>query len=219
MTNQQEEYRKSYALTRHGASHNEIHNPNTLQSMQGSGSYKSSSSTGGGCFVAETRILTPNGWNEIASLKRGDSVMSLDRGTGQLVSCQVLKLLRYSAKQLWDVQLAGGEVLTTTKDHSFLTRRGWTTTKNLRVGEELSFVNRAGQTRLNSIVEITRTERAEPVFNLRTGREFNFIAEGLVAHNFTHLRGLRMTGWRIAELVYGATSHPVSPELSLSPTK
>lgn len=218
MANQQDEYNKSYAQTRHGASHNEVNNPNTLQGMQGSGSYKSSSSTSG-CFAAKTRVLTASGWSGIATLKRGDRVMSLERSTGNLVSCQVLKLVRYNATQLWDVRLASGELLTTTRNHSFLTRRGWTTTKNLQVGEELFFVNRAGRTTFNSIADVKRTERIEPVFNLRTGGKFNFIAEGLVAHNFTHMRSLRMAGWRFLEFVHGTANAESVSEPELFPMK
>jgi hypothetical protein len=39
MTNQQDEYNKSYALTRGNATHNELHNPNAMAEFQRTGSF------------------------------------------------------------------------------------------------------------------------------------------------------------------------------------
>jgi hypothetical protein len=40
-------------------------------------------------------------------------------------------------------------------------------------------------------VEGFSTEPAEPVYNIHTTGEHNFIADGVVAHNFTEFRRLR----------------------------
>ena len=53
-----------------------------------------------------------------------------------------------------------------------------------------------GNNYLMSIEAIT-TEAPEPVFNLYTTGPHNFIAEGVLAHNFTELRWLRTWAHRL----------------------
>jgi intein/homing endonuclease len=43
-------------------------------------------------------------------------------------------------------------------------------------------------------IEAITTAAPEPVFNLHTTGPHNFIAEGVLAHNFTKLRWLRTWG-------------------------
>ena len=57
-------------------------------------------------------------------------------------------------------------------------------------------VDDSGETRLVRIEAIT-TEAPEPVFNLHTTGPHNFIAEGVLAHNFTELRWLRTWAHRL----------------------
>jgi hypothetical protein len=57
-------------------------------------------------------------------------------------------------------------------------------------------VDDSGESRLVRIEAIT-TEAPEPVFNLHTAGPHNFIAEGVLAHNFTELRWLRTWARRL----------------------
>ena len=60
----------------------------------------------------------------------------------------------------------------------------------------ISRVDDSGESRLVRIEAIT-TEAPEPVFNLHTTGPHNFIAEGVLAHNFTELRWLRTWAHRL----------------------
>ena len=46
-------------------------------------------------------------------------------------------------------------------------------------------------------IEVITTGALEPVFNLHTTGPHNFIAEGVLAHNFTELRWLRTWAHRL----------------------
>jgi hypothetical protein len=86
--------------------------------------------------------------------------------------------------------------LRTTAHHSFKTDSGWKRASQLQAGDTLLRVDDSGECRLVRIEAIT-TEAPEPVFNLHTTGPHNFIAEGVLAHNFTELRWLRTWAHRL----------------------
>jgi hypothetical protein len=73
---------------------------------------------------------------------------------------------------------------------SFKTDSGWKRASQLQAGDTLLRVDDSGESRLVRIEAIT-IEAPESVFNLHTTGPHNFIAEGVLAHNFTELRWLR----------------------------
>jgi len=83
------------------------------------------------------------------------------------------------------------EVVQTTSTHSFLTQRGWVKTKNLVLGDNTLYIDDAGNLVNQNVVSVTATEEYSETFNLVTTRDNNFIVQGAIAHNFTHLRLLR----------------------------
>jgi|GEM_PF-4930103 len=142
------------------------------------------------CFPAATRILTPTGQQNIGDIERGDTVLSTD-SNGQLVQATVTHKKSYGSSPITRIVLEGeARNLRTTAHHSFQTNSGWKRASQLQAGDTLLRVDDSGESRLVLIAAIT-TEAPEPVFNLHTTGPHNFIAEGILAHNFTELRWLR----------------------------
>ena len=103
----------------------------------------------------------------------------------------------YNASPITRIVLDGeSRDLRTTAHHSFKTDSGWKRASQLQAGDTLLRVDDSGESRLVRIEAIT-TEAPEPVFNLYTTGPHNFIAEGVLAHNFTELRWLRTWAHRL----------------------
>ena len=87
--------------------------------------------------------------------------------------------------------------LLVTPAHSFLTEAGtWRRAGQLKVGDKLA-VRGHVQERITEIRSIVPAGKTEAVFNLHTEHDHNFIVEsghsgGLLAHNFSYLRALRV---------------------------
>jgi Pretoxin HINT domain len=141
------------------------------------------------CFAGSTLILTPDGWQPILDLRRGSQVVSYDRLTGKTSVRQVKQVKDHKPEIIWEIHFTQTKrPICTTKSHSFLTNRGWRTTRQLRSGDVMTTVGG----REAVVASVIATSRAEPVFNLLTGVEHTFVAEGCVVHNFTYFRNLRV---------------------------
>jgi len=144
-----------------------------------------------GCFPAEARVWTPEGTVPICELGPGDSVLSYHPDTHSLTRQIVTARKQRGFRVLQAIALANGCTVHTTASHSFLTVDGWRTARSLEVGDPILQVDRTGQTQRVTIQQIQRCVALTEVYNLHTTGAHSFIVEGLVAHNFTHLRGLR----------------------------
>lgn len=118
--------------------------------------------------------------------------MVLSYSNGIMVPRLITRKLAYGKAALVKINFeAEGNSLLCTTSHSFLTERGWLAIKEVNPGDKIMRVNAASldQCRVKSIVP---TGTREPVFNLYTQTEHNFIVDGCVAHNFTHFRFARV---------------------------
>jgi hypothetical protein len=139
------------------------------------------------CFPGHTRVETPTGPRAIASLAPGDLVWSWS-GTGR-VARPVTAVVSHPDVRLWEILLAGRRPLVTTCDHSFQTARGWVRSDQLRAGDDLGSGAR--------VEGVRPTSARATVYNLHTALEHNYLVEGVVAHNFTRCRSLRVAWHRI----------------------
>lgn len=146
------------------------------------------------CFPADARILTVKGKRAISSLQRGEYVLS--RGeSGALLSRRITRVRVYELSRICIVEFDDrGHSLRVTPSHTVLSRRGWSRVDGLRVGDELL---QAESGRYRRIRSVTLKTDAEPVYNLITEGDHNFIADGIVAHNFTRLRRVRTLAHRL----------------------
>jgi hypothetical protein len=150
------------------------------------------------CVPGDTKILTPSGAERpIDSLKAGDIVMSFDCAKGLLVPARILKLKRCGRRPIIKLILDDSRELRGTASHSLLTParrwRRWRPIGRIGVGDEVISVT--GPRRVASI----SPDRIEPVYNLVTSGQYNFVAGGVITHNFTWIRGPRMAFYNMVE--------------------
>ncbi|HTE44523.1 MAG TPA: Hint domain-containing protein [Gemmatimonadaceae bacterium] len=151
------------------------------------------------CFPAWTLVLTPDGYRPIGEIAVGDRVLSYDRRSGSLSVSHVTRRVDYSPTAIWRIGLADSAKIDTTRDHSFLTTRGWVPTRCLRLGDRLvrSGVNEGAMSGDRRVVDVGPLSRVEPVYNLYTSGEHTFVVHGCVVHNFTHFRAMRTLWHRL----------------------
>lgn len=142
---------------------------------------------GGECFPFSALILTPYGEVPIGETYVGQIILSR-RNDGLLVPRPITKKLVYGVTPIIEVKFeSGNKSFECAPVHSFLSNKGWLSIQKLHPGDSIVQFDSS----LCRIESILPTSKMEPVFNLYTQGEHNFIANGCVAHNFTRFRTLR----------------------------
>lgn len=160
------------------------HRSGCENSMYGHG-FNPKDDGGSSCFPSYTLIETPFGRTDIGSLRKGQTILSYNTD-GLLVPRAITRKRVRGVAQVFRVDFEDGNRLFTTAHHSFLTEKGWKKLADMRAGEKLV----KADTTTARIARFTRLG-PNPVFNIYTAGEHNFIADGIVAHNFTEFRALR----------------------------
>ena len=138
------------------------------------------------CFDGNTLIDTPYGQKKLSTLRRGDKIFSYKNNQKKVE--YVTENLTHTPSKVWDFEFSNGKKITVTEEHTILTQRGWKKIGNLVVGESKIVCPNTG----NSFYITHKCKpRIKLVYNLRTTGSHNFIANGVVAHNFTFARKLR----------------------------
>jgi hypothetical protein len=150
------------------------------------------------CFPGDTPIMTPSGEKRIDALKRGDVVLSWNEARGVMVPRRIKRVDAHNPTLPVNVRLDSGTELRVTGNHTVLSNRGWKRIDALKSGDALHTVANGSA----KIVAVTPAKVKEKVFNLITEGEHNFIAGGVIAHNFTTLRRLRTALHQVAEAVH-----------------
>ncbi len=152
-------------------------------------------SGGSSCFPARALVETPGGPRAIATLRPGDQVWSWSTERHCRVVARVTDRKEHPPQELWQLEFGdGGAPLLTTGNHTLLTCVGWQRADRIRPGDRLP-CSSGELGRL--VVRSAATDRSEPVFNLHTTGPHTFVVDGVVAHNFTVLRGLRTLAHRL----------------------
>lgn len=138
------------------------------------------------CFPGSSRVLTPSGYREIRSLKVGERVLSV--GKRGLIARQVTRCFRHAPEAVIEVRFAETIfVLRATANHRIATADGaWSQIRELRSGDRVHTTHGCC-----SISTLHTIAASEPVHNIFTAGEHNFIVDGIVVHNFVSLRVLR----------------------------
>lgn len=151
-----------------------------------------------GCFPADALVLTPSGNVRIASLKVGDLVVSMT-DSGRTAHRRITKVLSHADHKITAIKLVDGAVLRVTSNHTVLCNGRWLTVRDIKEGDTVETVGGAAV-----VSAIVPQLAQEPVYNLHTEAEHNFIVDGVVVHNFTSFRLLR-TWWH--RLVLDRVAH------------
>jgi len=138
------------------------------------------------CFVAGTRIETPQGNVAIESLKSGDQVYSFDVKTEKLVPTLVSKLLRREVQDRWQVTFANGTILEVTSEHPFWdpVLNKYRPIKDFKINDQALVVGNDGIKENVAVLEKKFIPGTIEVYNLSVGEPYrNYLAEGVLVHN------------------------------------
>jgi hypothetical protein len=165
----------------------------------------------GGCFPAGTMISTPSGSVDIAAVRRGDLVYSVDPQGRVRIPRQVLRTIRRSDRQIWCLTLVGGHQIRTTATHSMRVGTQWIQACAVRPDDEVVVCDDGG--RLGAgVVELSKPAGiVVDVYTLTVEGEFTFVADGFVVHCFTRFRRMRVFAWSVAAALATLRSPVLSP--------
>lgn len=146
----------------------------------------------GQCFPAGTMIQTATGQLPIEKVREGQFVMGWSASSKSFEAQKVLKTKSHALSRILNVKLDDGQTIRVTSSHSVLTANGWQKVSQLQAGTKVTTTQ--GERRVQSI---SASADVEPVYNLVTEWNFNFVAGGIVAHNFTRFRSIRCAVWTL----------------------
>jgi hypothetical protein len=123
------------------------------------------------CFVADTPILTPDGYKPIQDFKAGDAILSRPEDKPyEPVRPSVVEELFELAAPILELRL-GGQTIETTAEHPFyVAEKGWVRAEKLEAGDQL--VGHDDQ--LTTIESVTTMERHETVYNVRVAYDHTY---------------------------------------------
>ncbi len=150
--------------------------------------------TSDGCFPAGTLIATPSGGIDIASMKVGDLVLAFDPRRSVLRSRRILDVRKHEKNTIWEMVFTDGNRLRTTASHSFCVSGTWKQARHIVASDCLNSIHASGRITTRQVASSFSTTEVEEVFNLIVDGDFSFVADGVMAHSFTHFRLLRMVG-------------------------
>lgn len=128
----------------------------------------------GGCFTGETLIKTPAGFTAIEDLEINDTLISYNVNTSTQTTANVLGISPRIAPSHYVIN----NQISVTGEHPLWTKNGWTTVKELDIGDFLFDGS--------SWVEITRIYRNSTptiVYNIATEYPRTYFADGILARN------------------------------------
>ena len=152
------------------------------------------------CFVAGTMVSTPSGRRKIEALRTGETVYAFCSKTGEMVERPIKRHVVHRPGRVWQITTSETpQPIGTTGCHVFLTEQGWKRARQLRSGDRLRT-----ETGWAQVEAAHLTSSVEPLYNLVVAGEFNFVANGAIAHSFAYFRVLRTFLHRIEGPVLGA---------------
>lgn len=155
--------------------------------------------SGSGCFHGDTLIQTPHGARPIKEVKIGTMIMSWNAASAQLVERPVTAVKVHKSADIIAVELEDGNLLKVTPNHTVLSSKGWRRIGKLRPGDDII----CSSDKRVTIKTMTQVADKAEVYNIITKGEHNFVADGVVAHNFTILRRTRTALHRLREGLSG----------------
>jgi len=156
---------------------------------------------GPACFPAGSMVKTPQGTQAIETLQKGDVILSWNEAKGGFVERRIQRTLEHGLVPISEIHFVDQrDLLAVTESHTLLTGYGWRKVSCINSNDALVFAQN-GTAELVSVDYIDRRVRNEPVFNLITAGEHNFVVENVVAHNFTYLRNVRSAAYNLADAV------------------
>lgn len=167
----------------------------TAQDKRIHASFKSiGADTGRMCLKAGTLVDTPNGSIEIENLKPGQKVFCYNLSSSLVVESKVEDvLLTGKDRECITIECDGGEHITCTPDHPFLTENNqWVEAINLKEGStlihlyfsyDIDFGDHFPHHNTRKVVKISKCTEHYDVYDIVVEKYHNFFAEGICLHN------------------------------------
>lgn len=134
-------------------------------------------------------VRTCSGLKDIASIRPNDIILSFDIESYSLVERRVTKIFEYSSGEII-IFYFGEHKFHSTPSHTVLTLGGWKRAKHITVGDQI-LINQENMWIWHKIDGLEKIPATASVFNLTTVGEHNFIADGVIVHNFSFMRKFR----------------------------
>jgi Pretoxin HINT domain len=160
---------------------------------------KRTEGTVGGCFPKGTEITTPSGFHDISELQKGDFVIAINQKNGQKQSRKILKKLTHINRKIWRLEFLDGCSLRTTSVHSFSINGKWKKASEIKSGDTIAYYDSNSGFSEKIVKSSSKTNEVEDVYNIIVEADFNFVADGVVAHSFTYFKTVKGLAWSLAE--------------------
>lgn len=132
------------------------------------------------CFIAGSKVMTPDGEKAIEEIKLGDSVLTWNMAKNASETTQVTDLLAHHNRHTIVVETEDGKKVTTTIEHPFWTGSEWLPAGHLKANESM-LVDSNGQPK--KVTAISDGPQAN-VYNFHVAAPaHNYFVEGLLVHN------------------------------------
>lgn len=154
---------------------------------------------GGGCFPKGTKITTPFGLRDIFELQKGDFVIAMNRKNGEKQTRKILKKLTHINKRIWRLEFSDGSSIRTTSVHSFSVNGRWKEASEIKFGDIIASYDANGGFSKKFVTASNKTSESEDVYNLIVEDDFNFVADGVIAHSFTYFKAVKEFAWSLKE--------------------
>lgn len=136
------------------------------------------------CFVEGTKVSTPNGLINIEDLKAGDLVYTYNEQTGKVEEKPIEKTFVNPSKETATITFENGETIENTKPHPYyVVGKGWTETKDLKLGDKI--LTQSGETEKIVNIETNIKPKEILVYNLSIQDNHNYFVGNikLLVHN------------------------------------
>lgn len=136
------------------------------------------------CFVAGTKVSTPNGLINIEDLKAGDLVYTYNEQNGKIEEKPIEKTFVNPSKETATITFENGETIENTRPHPYyVVGKGWTETKDLKLGDEI--LTQSGETEKIVNIETNIKPKEILVYNLSIQDNRNYFVGNtkLLVHN------------------------------------
>ncbi len=142
------------------------------------------SATGGSnaCFIAGTKVSTPNGLKNIEDLVDGDSVISFNE-KGEVSISKIINTLKVIKNDnLVTLHTVSGKKVVVTSDQLFFTDKGLMEASMIKAGD-ITYTYNRGKVVKEKIKSSIKQEKTTTVYDISLDNEHLFSANGFVVHN------------------------------------